>query len=369
MKDAIQKNAMLLAIYAIVATAIVGIISLLTQPRIERQEQAQLLNTLASIIEPSSHDNDLYQDCHLLNDQSFSEKLQTYYIAKMQDRPVAIAITTSAPDGYNGNICHYDFKAPHIVGGDDHADGEILRYSDVTVKRKNGLPSHMAFDKTNSWLYIVDGGNNRVIRMKTNSATDAGGLTAPSTAGEPLAKYRNMTGATVEVLVSTGLTAPCGIDIRGDKMIVSDNATGDILIYNVSSAPAALVGKISTGTIGIMGVRIDWDNKIWYVNRNERKVVRIDNPNVPTSLNDNIALPDFKVYPNPAHDILYVHFDNKFYASETSIKLYDIDGKIVGSTISRDKTISFNTSGFAPGVYTVEVVNSKTRELRKVIIQ
>jgi len=272
-------------------------------------------------------------------------------------------------DGYNGNICHYDFKAPHIVGGDDHADGEILRYSDVTVKRKNGLPSHMAFDKTNSWLYIVDGGNNRVIRMKTNSATDAGGLTAPSTAGEPLAKYRNMTGATVEVLVSTGLTAPCGIDIRGDKMIVSDNATGDILIYNVSSAPAALVGKISTGTIGIMGVRIDWDNKIWYVNRNERKVVRIDNPNVPTSLNDNIALPDFKVYPNPAHDILYVHFDNKFYASETSIKLYDIDGKIVGSTISRDKTISFNTSGFAPGVYTVEVVNSKTRELRKVIIQ
>jgi len=95
---------MLLAIYAIVATAIVGIISLLTQPRIERQEQAQLLNTLASIIEPSSHDNDLYQDCHLLNDQSFSEKLQTYYIAKMQDRPVAIAITTSAPDGYNGNI-------------------------------------------------------------------------------------------------------------------------------------------------------------------------------------------------------------------------------------------------------------------------
>ncbi|WP_448549229.1 electron transport complex subunit RsxG [Thalassotalea fusca] len=104
MKDAIQKNAMLLAIYAIVATTIVGIISLLTQPRIERQEQAQLLNTLASIIEPSSHNNDLYQDCHLLNDQSFSSKLQTYYIAKKDDNPVAIAITTSAPDGYNGNI-------------------------------------------------------------------------------------------------------------------------------------------------------------------------------------------------------------------------------------------------------------------------
>jgi len=104
LKTAIQKNAILLAIFAVVATAIVSIISLLTQPRIERQEQAQLLSTLASIIEPSSHNNDLYQDCHLLNDPIFSSKQQTYYIAKQGETPVAFAITTSAPDGYNGNI-------------------------------------------------------------------------------------------------------------------------------------------------------------------------------------------------------------------------------------------------------------------------
>ena len=104
MKAAIQKNAMLLALFAVVATTVVGVISLLTQPRIERQEQAQLLNTLASIINPDIHNNDLYQDCHLLNDPVFSTKQQTFYIAKQNDIPVAIAITTSAPDGYNGNI-------------------------------------------------------------------------------------------------------------------------------------------------------------------------------------------------------------------------------------------------------------------------
>jgi len=270
-------------------------------------------------------------------------------------------------DGYNGNICHYDFKLPHIVGGDDHSDGEILRYSDVTVKRKAGTPSHIAFDKANNWLYIVDNGNNRVIRMKTNNATDAGPLSVPPTAGEPLAKYRNMTGATVEVLVSSGLTNPCGIDIDGNRMIVSDNATGDIHIYDVSSAPATLVGKISTGSIGIMGVRIDWDNRIWYVNRNERKVVRIDNPNVATSVDDKIAVEDFKVYPNPAHDVVYVKFNNN--TQENTIRMYDMTGKVMAHMASRDNTVSINTSGFAAGVYTIEVANSNSREITKVVIQ
>lgn len=270
-------------------------------------------------------------------------------------------------DGYNGNICHYDFKAPHIVGGDDHADGEILRFSDVTVKRNAGVPSHLAFDKTNNWLYIVDGGNNRVIRMKTNSATDAGPLSVPSTAGEPLAKYRNMTGATVEVLVNSGLTSPCGIDIRGDRMIVSDNATGDILIYDITTAPAVLKGKISTGTVGIMGVRIDWDNNIWYVNRNERKVVRIDNGNVTTSVDDNIAAQDFKVYPNPAHNVVYVKFNNN--TEENTIRMYDMNGKIVANLASSDNEVSFNTAGFAAGVYTIEVANSNSREIKRVVIQ
>jgi hypothetical protein len=88
-------------------------------------------------------------------------------------------------DGHNGNICKYDFATPHGVGEDDHSDGRIHRYTDVTVTRKANIPSHMELDKQNSWLYYADGGTGRVMRMKTNSGTVGATLQVPATGGEP----------------------------------------------------------------------------------------------------------------------------------------------------------------------------------------
>ena len=183
-------------------------------------------------------------------------------------------------DGYNGNICRYDFGAPHGTGEDDHSNGKIYRYTGVNVVRKPNVPSHMALDKINKWLYIVDGGNNRVIRLKTTSGSATGNLTVPTTAGEPLAAYKNMTGATVEVLITTGITSACGIDYRNGRIIVSDNSNGKILMYDVTTATPVLVGTINTGSAGVMGVRIDDSNRIWYVNNSTKKLMRIDNPGV-----------------------------------------------------------------------------------------
>lgn len=269
-------------------------------------------------------------------------------------------------DGHNGNIVHYDFKKPHIVGGDDHADGEVLRYSDVSVKRKPGIPSHMALDRENSWLYIVDGGNNRIIRMKTNDATDAGTLPLIN---EPLAVYKNMTGATVEVVVSTGLSSPCGIDYKDGRIVVSDNATGDIIIYDVTSMPAMEVGRIKTGPIGIMGVRIDYNNKIWYVNRNEKKLVRIDNSNVPTGITETTNKNGVTVYPNPAQDVVNVKIDNASFGTESTVKMYDMSGRVVNSTTTTQNRVQFNTSNLAAGLYTIEVTNVAGRSLQKLSIR
>ncbi|MCB9065860.1 MAG: T9SS type A sorting domain-containing protein [Chitinophagales bacterium] len=267
-------------------------------------------------------------------------------------------------DGYNGNICKYDFKAPHIVGGDDHADGEIYRYTDVTVKRKSGVPSHMALDKQNNWLYIVDGGNNRIIRMKTNDATDAGPLTVPSTAGEPLAKYRNMTGATVEVLVSSGLTSPCGIDYKDNRIVVTDNATGEIIIYDVSNAPATEVGRIQSDA-GIMGVRIDWDNGIWFVNRNKRQLVKIENANVPTSINGIQSNTNLVVYPVPAHDILNVEWNG----DDAAVMLVDVTGRTVYQNKMTGKKLTINSSAMPSGMYTLVLRTDKQAIARKVLIE
>lgn len=109
----IQKNSQILAIFAIVCTAIVGLVNELTKDRIKAQAQLQLLNTLHSIIEPSRYNNDITQDCvsfssPLLggskNNSIKNQANQTAYIARNGSKPIAIAMTSTAPDGYNGNI-------------------------------------------------------------------------------------------------------------------------------------------------------------------------------------------------------------------------------------------------------------------------
>ncbi|MFT7006238.1 MAG: electron transport complex protein RnfG [Colwellia sp.] len=105
----IQKNSQILAIFAIVCTAIVGLVNELTKDEIKAQEQLQLLNTLHSIIEPSRYNNDITQDCvslssALLGNSTNDKKIQTAYIARQDNQAIAIAMTSTAPDGYNGNI-------------------------------------------------------------------------------------------------------------------------------------------------------------------------------------------------------------------------------------------------------------------------
>ena len=104
MLPSVSKNAKVLALFAIVLTAIVGLVSEATKGRIAAQEQAQLLKVLHSIIPPKLHNNDIYQDCKIIVDPLLGKEKQTAYLAKYNDKPIAVALTATAPDGYNGNI-------------------------------------------------------------------------------------------------------------------------------------------------------------------------------------------------------------------------------------------------------------------------
>jgi hypothetical protein len=144
-------------------------------------------------------------------------------------------------------------------------------YTDVTVARVVGVPSHMIYDKVNHWLYYIDGVSKTIKRMNTLTGTHNGNLTAPN---ESLALYWNMTGATVEVL-DTLITQPCGMDYYNGRLIVSDYTTGDIYLYNTTGV-VTLTGIIVTGHPGMMGVKVGPDGHIWCVNRTESKVYRLD---------------------------------------------------------------------------------------------
>ena len=184
------------------------------------------------------------------------------------------AIAYWVMDGYNGNICKYDFVEDHGPGYEDHSAGKIWRYIDVPVTRVVGVPSHMELDKSTGWLYYIDGGNKKIRRMNTNTGAVTGTLTVPITADEPLAGYWKVEGATVETLDSIS-TQPCGIDVYNNRMIVSDYTTGDIYLYDISGA-VTILDTIVTGQPGIMGVKVGPDGHIWCVNKTQNKVYRLD---------------------------------------------------------------------------------------------
>ncbi len=102
---AISKNTKILALFAVACTVAVSLVSELTKDRIKIQEQQQLLRTLHSIIEPSRYDNDIANDCIKMSAPELgSTKVKTAYIARKAGQVVAVAITSTAPQGYNGNI-------------------------------------------------------------------------------------------------------------------------------------------------------------------------------------------------------------------------------------------------------------------------
>ncbi len=184
-------------------------------------------------------------------------------------------------DGYHGNLCRYDFAEPHEIGGDDHSDGAIWRYPEVELTRVPNLPAHMVYDPVTHWLYIVDNANKRVIRVNTETGMEAGELFA---ATEPLALYMEMKNVVQEVFIDTGLVKPCGIDYWNGRLVVTDNANGDIRIYDATGAKGQLITTIKTGAAGIMGVKIGPDSNIWYVNRTTNRVFRLEPVAAPVSV-------------------------------------------------------------------------------------
>lgn len=106
MKKSILKNGLVLAAFALATTALLAITHRLTLPVIQHQQQSQLLNTLNQIIAANSYDNQLQHDCTIVSAPQFlgNDKPKHIYRALLQQQPTALAIETTAPDGYSGNI-------------------------------------------------------------------------------------------------------------------------------------------------------------------------------------------------------------------------------------------------------------------------
>lgn len=100
------KNGLILAVFAIVTTGLIALTYFGTKDQIALQQQQKLLSILNAVIDESSYDNTIQLDCALVTSTEMlgSNEPQHIYRATKQGQAVAVAIETTAPDGYSGKI-------------------------------------------------------------------------------------------------------------------------------------------------------------------------------------------------------------------------------------------------------------------------
>jgi len=148
-KKTMLKNGLLLAVFAFFCTGLVALVNQQTFDKIKEQQQLELKRVLHQIIPDNLHDNELLAHCILIHDQEalgIDTPLPSY-IASMQGEPVAIAIETVAPDGYNGNI--------YLIIGIS-VTGEVLGVRTLSHAETPGLGDKIDLRKSD-WVHSFNG--------------------------------------------------------------------------------------------------------------------------------------------------------------------------------------------------------------------
>lgn len=267
-------------------------------------------------------------------------------------------------DGWNNEIVRYDFADDHGPGNDDHSDAIIRRYKDFTVQRDGDIPSHLVLDKSTGWLYIVDNGNDRVLRLDINSGNIGGTLPIIN---EPLAEHSSVVNTDWEIIIDSGLERPCGIEVFENRLMVSDYATGDIIIYDMDDNFSEL-GRVETLEQGITGIKIGPDGSLWYTNRlnNSLTKVEVGLPLSTNSLNENYSI---HLSPNPTSNVLNISLDVPSTREEMEYRLFDLAGRNILSGIITDKNHQLDLSVFPEGAYLLKIHNNDFTFFEKVIKQ
>ena len=86
--------------------------------------------------------------------------------------------------------------------------------------------------------------------------------------------------------------------------------------------------------------------------------------NSEVSLLEYSLLDQFKVYPNPIQDVLFVENEARV---EIELRLIDINGRILVRSRSKQSRIEMPTGGLSKGVYFLELLNESERRVLKLI--
>lgn len=161
-----SKNGMILTVFALATTGTVTLTHIFTKPTIAHQEQKQLMNTLNQVIDAKHYNNELYLDCTEVTASELNQKgLSKIYRASFDGKPVALLISSVAPDGYSGDI-----EILSAVFIDGTVSGvRVLKHKEtpglgdkVELSRSNWITSFNGLkvvdDNDTNWQVKKDGG-------------------------------------------------------------------------------------------------------------------------------------------------------------------------------------------------------------------
>lgn len=262
-------------------------------------------------------------------------------------------------DGTNQDVVMHDFKGDHGPGQDYHGNAIIHRYTEVTVTRdpNNHIVSHCVMDKRSGWLYVVDHGGQRVLRLDTRTGTIAPGN--PSFGPfESYVQYENVTGATWEVIIDGGLNSPAGIEVVGSTLLVSDHGTGEIIFYDMENAFAER-GRVAVGT-GVMGIKAGFDGRIWWVNATNSTLNRMDPANANVGI-EQAEFDQWSLQPNPANTVVRIVAPQ--VPADAEVSIHDGAGRLCGEAFIGAMVNGLDVSHLWNGVYTVTVQGHTTQRL------
>lgn len=154
----ISKNGILLALFAVVTTAVIASTYLGTRDKIRDNIRHAEAKALLAIIPEDRHDNDMLDDARLVSDQKLLglREAKRYYQAKLQDKVVAVILPATARDGYTGDI-------DLIVG--INRDGSVAGVRVLSHRETPGLGDQVDYQKS-QW---VDGFANKSLGNPTES--------------------------------------------------------------------------------------------------------------------------------------------------------------------------------------------------------
>lgn len=139
----------LLAVIALLGTALLAGVHGLTRERIAEQERLAVQRQLNAVLPPAAYDNAPYDDRIEVLDPGFfhHDAPVTVFRARRQGRPVAVILDHVAPDGYNGAI-----RLLTAIG----VDGRIAGVRVISHRETPGLGDPIEAERSD-WIHGFDG--------------------------------------------------------------------------------------------------------------------------------------------------------------------------------------------------------------------